>query len=113
MKKLNFRIDEIILIAVVIVVAVAVGFYDKSQKAEYVEAEKIISIVLDGGDLGFANNGTIDEAKIREIEGMDYRELKQKLNAKRDFCVYIEDEKGNVVLAIGSPKLNSDGLSCS
>ena len=112
-KKPGFRIDEIILIAIVVIVAIAVGFYDKTQKVEYVEAEKIINVVLDGGDLGFANNGTIDEAKIKEIEGMDYKELKQKLNAKRDFCVYVEDEKGNIVLAKGSPKLNSNGLSCS
>ena len=41
---------------------------------------------------------------------MDYDSLKKSFKASRDFCIYIEDEKGNILLSKSAPSLNKDGF---
>ena len=76
------------------------------------EAREITAMILDDHSSSFANNGMVDEAKLTQFEDMDYYELKKSLNAKNDFCIYIEDENGNTILAKGSSRLSQDGLYC-
>lgn len=111
-KKPNFKIDEVALIFLVAVIALAAGFWDKNDGISELEAEKITSMILDDHDLSFAASGVIDENKLTEIKSLGYADLKKSLRARKDFCVYIEDEKGNTILAKGSSKLNGDGLVC-
>jgi hypothetical protein len=111
-KKLNFNIDEITLVLIVAVMAIIIVFYEQGGVGT-VEAEKITALILDDHDVSFANNGIVDEKKLKEVQNMDYEEFKNLLNAKKDFCVYIEDENGNIILSKGSSKLNEDGIPCS
>lgn len=115
MPKTKFKIDEVMLVLIVALMAMAVVIYQKSNELRIsrsapMEAEKITDIILDDHKISFASNGVIDEDKIKEIEKMSYIEFKSRINAKNDFCVYIEDEKGNIILAKGSSKLKKDGL---
>lgn len=112
MPKLNFKIDEITLVLIVAIVTMVASIYDKLNKPTEMEAEKITDMILDDHDISFANNGVVDENKLKEIRNMDYADFKKSLKAKNDFCVYIEDENGNVILVKGSGKLNGDGLNC-
>jgi hypothetical protein len=111
-QKNHFKIDEIILVLIVVLIAIFVSLFEKSQDVEMIEAEKIITLVLNGNDFSFAKNGIVDEAKILEIKAMEYDELKEKLNVNTDFCMYVEDDKGNILLEKGSPKLLADGYAC-
>ena len=53
---------------------------------------------------------------------MNYRDLKGKLGIKNDFCIYFEDEDGNLVnisdlvgiqvAGIGSPNATVSGMMC-
>lgn len=112
MPKSKFKIDEILLVLIVVIIAMLAGIYNKIKPAE-MEAEKITEMILDGHSISFANNGIIDEGKLKEIQNMEYRDFKKSLNAKNDFCIYLEDENGNIILAKGSSKLNDNGLYCS
>ncbi|MBS3105024.1 hypothetical protein J4234_02095 [Candidatus Woesearchaeota archaeon] len=107
----NFKIDEITLVFIVAIIAMIVVIYDKAS-IDYMEAEKITALILDDHDVSFANNGVIDENKMREIQTMDYDDFKDSVNAKNDFCVYIEDWNGDIILSKGSDKLNGDGIPC-
>lgn len=113
MPKSNFKINEIALVFIVALAAVIVSIYDRANTppAE-LEAEKITAMILDEGSIGFVSGGMVDEAKLRELQTTDYGALKKHFNVKNDFCVYIEDESGEVILAKGSSKLNRDGLYC-
>ena len=111
MPKFNFKIDEIALVLIVAFVAMVVGISDKMNKPE-MEAGKIAEIILDNHAISFANNGVIDENKLRQVQNMDYKEFKNHLNAKNDFCIYIEGVNGNIILAKGSSKLSKDRLHC-
>ena len=113
MAKSNFKIDEIMLVLIVAVIAIAVSVYDKLNEPAGMEAEKITEMILDDHKVSFANNGVVDESQLEKIRNMDYEDFKKSLDAKNDFCVYIEDENGNTILAKGSSKLNDDGLYCT
>ena len=111
-KRLNFKIDEITLVFIVAVIAVIVVVYNKLSEPTGMEAEKITEMILDEHSISFANNGIVDENKLEEIKNMGYDEFKKSLNVKNDFCIYLEDGNGNIILAKGSSKLNDDGLYC-
>lgn len=106
----SIKIDEIMLVLVVALIAIAVGVYEKISGAAEIKAEELTAMILKGGS--FANNGTVDENRLREIQGMAYDDLKSSLGVKNDFCVYIEDGNGNIILAKGSSRLNNDGVVC-
>lgn len=112
MKKHNFKIDEIALVLIVAFLAIIVSVYDKLNKPAVIEAEKITEMILDEHYISFANNGIVDENKLREVQNMDYGDFKASLKIKNDFCIYIEDGNGNIILAKGSSKLEGDGFIC-
>lgn len=110
--KSKFKFDEIFIVFVVILLASAVSIYNKARGPKTAEAEKLTELILDNHGASFASGGVIDENKLKEIQNMDYQSLKKSLNAKNDFCVYIEDGNGNIILAKGSNNLNKDGMEC-
>ena len=111
-KKTNFRIDEIAIVLIVAVLAIFVSVYERSNDVKKIDASEITEIIMDDHRLSFANNGVIDNGKLKEIQKMDYLALKNELDVKNEFCMYIEDENGNIILAKGSEKLNKDGMVC-
>ena len=111
-NKPNFKIDEITLVLIVAVIAIIVSIYDKNAQPNQIEAEKITGLILGNREASFASNGIVDAIKLKEIQNMDYNKLKIYFNARKDFCMYIEDGDGNVILAKGSSKLSKDGINC-
>ena len=112
MPKSNFKIDEILLVLIVAIISIIVAVYDKINESANIGAEKITEMILDEHTISFANNGVVDENKLKEIQNMNYNNFKKSLNAKNDFCIYIEDQNGNTILTKGSSKLNRDGIIC-
>ena len=112
-KKPKFKIDEIALVLVVAFFAIIVSIYEKSSETgEKINALEITEMILDDHYISFASNGVVDENKLKEIQQNDYASLKSRLNAKNDFCVYLEDANGDVIVAKGSSKLNRDIAHC-
>ena len=101
-NKQNFRIDEFMLVLIVALFAVGVNVYHKISEQHYdlskIEAEKISNM--------------IDETKLIEMKNADYDDIKNSLHVKNDFCIYLEDDNGNIIFAKGSRKLSRDGLKC-
>ena len=112
MQKSKFKIDEITIAIIVILIASVISIYEKTHKPKTSEAEKITEIIMDDHGMSFASNGVIDENKLKEIKNMNYADFKKSLNAKNDFCMYIEDQNGNIILVKGPINLNKDGLHC-
>lgn len=114
MHKSNFKKNRAMLVLIVIAIAIGVTMYNKTNKSNEpkIEAEKITGLILDDHKISFARDGIVNEGKLWEIQNMNYRDIKKSLNVKTDFCVYIQDGEGNLILAKGSPKLNGDDLYC-
>ena len=84
------------------------------------DANSVIKRVSnEGGSLSIVSNQEVNISKIGELKNLDYDELKSQLRVDGDFCIYIEDEKGNLVMinesyrGIGSPNINISGVPCS
>ena len=112
MPNSNFKVDEVTLILIVAIIAIIVTVHSKINAPKEMEAEKIKNILLDNHKMSLASKGVIDKNKLNEIKNMAYSDLKASLNAKNDFCFYIEEGNGNIILAKGSSKLNKDGIVC-
>ena len=112
-KKPNFKIDEIMLVLIVVVITVVVSIYDKKNHPNSIEAEKITELILDHNDISIVSQGSsIDQQKIKDIQEMSYSQLKGYFNVKNDFCIYIQDGNGDIILAKGSSKLSANGIDC-
>jgi len=110
--KNKFRIDELTLVFAVAIIAMISSVY-KNGGMENVEAEKLTDMILDDHTVSFVNKGIVDRDRLMQIKSMDYQELKKSLKARNDFCIYIEEGNGNIIMAKGTDKLSRDGISCS
>ena len=116
-----------IILAIVIFMGIffvvfAIFNQDSSEKAKNLQQEASIIIKqLSGSDksLRIISNNQVNASKIEELKNLSYDELKSRLRIEGDFCIYFEDEKGNIVLinnsniGIGSSSINISGTPCS
>ena len=69
--------------------------------------------------LRIINSNEVNVSKIQELKNLSYDELKRRLRIEGDFCIYFEDEKGNIVLinnsykGVGTQNINISGTPCS
>ncbi len=111
MNNPKYKIDEIILVFVVLVIIIGISVQEKGRQPQKADPEKILSLVLN--DASVKDGITVfDQKKLNELEGMDYNAIKKILNVGGDFCMYLQDGEGSVLLVKGSPKLSEDGIKC-
>ncbi len=84
------------------------------------EASTIIKQLVSGGSPPrIVDNNEINVSKINELKNLSYSELKNRLRIEGDFCIYLEDNKGYIVLinnsykGVGAPNINLSGTPCS
>ena len=111
-KKSKFKIDEVTIVLIVAVIAIIVGVYHDRNNQRPMDAEKITSLLMDDHDISFASGGVVNLNKLAEVQKMDYPQLKEYLKTDKDFCLYLVDEKGTIILAKGSSRLTGDGIGC-
>ena len=124
-KSQTWSVD--ITLAVIIFIGAFFIFYlllyqNSNTKASNLkdEASIIIKQVSSGdSSLKVLNKNEINATKINELKNLSYEELKQRLRVEGDFCIYVEDENGNIVLlnnsykGVGSSNINISGTPCS
>ena len=90
------------------------------------EASTVIGqVASEDASISIVNNNEIDSAKLKGLKSLQTdspEELKRKLKVEGDFCIYMEDENGNIVLiqdesggykGIGSSGIDLGGAPCS
>ena len=107
----KFKIDEITLVLIVAIMIIAITITQKTGQ-ETNDAANIMKILLNDNSAAPPDNRVMGQAEMEKIQGMNYEQLKKYLSIKNDFCLYIEDENGNIIMAKGSSKLSRDGIYC-
>ncbi len=114
-------------IAVVIFMGAIVVFYsylnnqtDTKHRLLSGQATMISRLLTaDDSSIRVVKNGSIDDEKLMELRGIEYKQLKGQLKISSDFCIYLEDGDGNIVLinnlhkGIGSDKINLSNAPCN
>jgi hypothetical protein len=54
-----------------------------------------------GSNLTIIDKGNVDDAKLKELYGSDYNNIKRQLGIKGEFCIYLIDQNG-MLIAINS-----------
>lgn len=125
-KGQTFSTDAIVAV-VMFVIAVIMLYYlsgpattNKQSAKLQSEAEKLPATLSSQQNLTsvFIQGSKIDEQKLREAINLSYDNLKSLLGVESDFCIYLEDENGNIVpmegkVGIGSPLANFSGKGCN
>lgn len=125
-KGQTFSTDAIVAVAM-FVIAVIMLYYlsgpaTTSKQAEKLQSEagKLPATLSSQQNLSsvFIQGSRIDEQKLREAINLSYDNLKSLLGVESDFCIYLEDENGNIVpmegkVGIGSPLASFSGKGCN
>lgn len=96
-----------------------------------VESETIANKLSDDTENSLIKNGEVDSEKLKELKTKtlspgDIEDLKAELGISNDFCVFFEDNEGNIVpivvddgsddqevyYSIGSKDINVSGCEC-
>lgn len=84
---------------------------EASVVIKQIASDEYLYKIVDGNEL--------NASRLGQLKNISYDELKRMLRINGDFCIYIEDEQGNLVLindsyrGIGSPNINLSGVPCS
>ena len=111
MHKQKFKIDEINLVLIVALIVFILSIYSKANEPKALDSDKIIQMI--NAKFNLEEHGVIDKNRLQEFKKIEYTTLKNSLNIKNDFCIYIEDENGHVLFSKGSSKLTRDGIPCN
>ena len=122
----TFSTDAIIAIVMFVIAVIMLYYFSgsgaKNKQSEKLQsdAEKLPAILNSQQNLTsiFIQGTKIDDQKLREAVNLSYDSLRSLLGIQSDFCIYLEDENGNVVpmegkLGVGSPLANFSGKSCN
>ncbi|MBI2653914.1 hypothetical protein HYX02_03820 [Candidatus Woesearchaeota archaeon] len=124
-KAQSWSID--IALGVVVFIAAFFIFYtllspNQSAKASNLkeEASSVIKqVASEEAPLSFVDGEEVNVSKLNELKNLSYGELSRRLRVEGDFCIYFEDEHGNIIIindsykGIGSPNINLSGTPCS
>ena len=84
------------------------------------EASNVINIIVsEDSSLRVIDGKEVNESRLGQLKNLTYNELKRMLSIEGDFCIYFEDDKGNLVLinysykGIGAPTINLSNTPCS
>lgn len=118
-----------IMIAVVVFIGAVFIFYSvlsakhgSSQEELQGEASVVLGNAMsENSDIGIINGSEVDAKRLEELLGEDYDAIKKMLRLKNEFCIFLEDENGNVVYiesegsdyaGIGSGKITISDTPC-
>ena len=110
-----------VTLAIVIFVGAIFVFYaifagNQESTAEELEkdASKVLkSVSSEDSGVGIMDGIEVDEAKLQQLLGEDYNTIKEKIRADNDFCIFLEDEQGNVIYVSNKPGIGSGKIKIS
>ena len=115
---------DIALAAIIFISAFLIFFgianSDLGRKFQEVsdEADYLVNLITSGNmALRLTDGNSINASKLEELMLTPYEQLKGQTGVKNDFCIYLEDDRGNIIpindsLGIGSDTINVSGIPC-
>ena len=124
-KAQSWSVD--ILLAVVIFIGTFFIFYlllNENENKTAINLKDEASLVIkqtasQDSYLRIVDNEEINESRFVTLKNVDYDELKRRFRVDGDFCIYLEDANGNLVLVnktyvgIGSTNIGLNDIPCS
>ena len=124
-KSQSWSID--IILAVVLFMGAFFLFYsilgeDPAASAKNLKDEAslvIRQVSSEGVSVSILDRQQVNISKLNELKNLTYAELKSMLRVEGDFCIYLEHDRGYVVIVnnsykgVGSPNINISNTPCN
>ncbi len=115
-----------IMLGIIIFMGAAFFFYSTFSSKQGSDAKELeddalkvmSSVVSNDPDASIVTGNEIDIDKLQALLGEDYAQIKQNLRVGSDFCIFLEDENGNIAYitpgqpGVGSDKINISNIPC-
>ena len=118
-KSQTWSIDIMVaILAFIGTIFVFYAIFAGNQESTAEDLEKDASKVLKGissedSGVGIMDGIEVDEAKLQQLLGEDYSTIKEKMRVDKDFCIFLEDEEGNIIYVSNKPGIGSDKIMIS
>ena len=127
MKRAQTLSTDAVVAVILFIVAALFLYYltgpvaqNKQSEKLQSDAERLPSLLSTEQNFtgGIVKGSKVSAEMLAQAVNLSYRNLKELLGMQSDFCIYFEDEKGNVVpvqdkWGIGSQAVNISGKSCN
>ena len=119
--SIDIMFGVIIFLAAFFVFFVILGENPNSKINKLKEEASFIIKQLVSGEppIRVVDNLNVNISKLNQLKNLSYGQSKSLLRIDSDFCIYLEDEKGSLVIinnsykGIGAPNINLSGAPCS
>ena len=115
-----------IMIAVVLFIGALIffgGYFLFAKDSASADLKKEAKLVLDtltspGSSERITDANVINDSRLAQFLTTDYNTLKQDLRIQNNFCVYLQDEEGNIIYlnstatGKGDPSINVSDIPC-
>ncbi len=116
-----------VMLAVVVFIGTIFVFYailnanPRDTKELEQDAAKVLArLTSEDPDVGIMDGIEVDEAKLEQLLGKNYAVIKEQMRVDNDFCIFLEDENGDVIYisispgqaGIGSSKIKISNIPC-
>ncbi|MFH1174008.1 MAG: hypothetical protein V1725_02675 [archaeon] len=124
-KGQSYSLD--LIVAVVIFLVIIAAFYTFINKERDAPTRKlqrngeIIAVKLDAGERQHAfsliSEGRLNKTELDRLYNSSYDDLKREFGITSDFCIYLEDSRGKIIVignktGIGNESLSVGGVQC-
>src|SRR3989338_1879334 len=116
---LNFERAIALLLILSLFVILKTAFTTPKTPSPVEEANIVLYTLTDGNSkMSLLDSNSVEEEKIRNLNQMDYGEIKNMLGVKTNFCIFFEDASGNLIKidgigsGVGSDKIYINGEPC-
>ena len=86
---------------------------DTAGKLEEDAALVLDNLASEDFEISVVDGVELNEAKLLGLLNEEYPDLKQKIRAGSDFCIFLEDEEGKLVYISNKPGIGSDKIKVS
>jgi hypothetical protein len=90
----------IFLISLGIIYSLLLGRNQENPATLRIESEVIATKLVTDPSVQVASDNALDVSKVVALTSQQYDALKQQLGAKHDFCIYLQDDQGNLVYIV-------------
>ena len=94
----DYRVRSFMGLLIILIFAGIFASYLNINNGIESESKKLLfSIEVKNSGFGFVINDEVNPIKLSEIINKDYQSIKNEAGIKSDFCIFFEDQQGNIL----------------
>ena len=121
--SMDIMIALVVFIGTIFIIYSVIGGNKDTKISELQDdASNVLkNIASENSSVGIVDGINVNITKLEELLGKDYSEIKKQIRVQNEFCIFLEDENGNIIYittdpdhtGVGSDKINISDIPCA